>query len=49
MRTSRMMHRIRTLIFYAVALVLLLVIYHVATSFTFVVVDERYRYMEPML
>lgn len=42
-----MMDKIRTLILYTVALVLLLVVYHVATSFTFVVVDEGYRYMEP--
>jgi hypothetical protein len=42
-----MMHRIQTLIFYTAALVLLLVVYHFATSFGFAVVDEGYRYMEP--
>lgn len=42
-----MMARIQSLIFYAAAMALLLVAYHVATSFAFAVVDEGYRYMEP--
>ena len=42
-----MMDRIRTLIFYSVAFVLLLIVYHYATSFGFVTVDEGYRIMEP--
>lgn len=41
-----MMDRIRTFIFYSVVLALLLVVHHVATSFTFVAVDEGYRFME---
>lgn len=44
-----MMARIQTLIFYAAAMALLLVAYHIATSFGFAIVDEGYRYMEPTL
>jgi len=42
-----MMARIQSLIFYAAAMAILLVAYHVATSFAFAIVDEGYRYMEP--
>ncbi|MFH1731156.1 MAG: S26 family signal peptidase [Planctomycetota bacterium] len=44
-----MMARIQSLIFYAAAMALLLLAYHVATSFAFAIVDEGYRYMEPAL
>jgi signal peptidase I len=44
-----MMARIQTLIFYAACIVLLLVVYHFATSFAFAIVDEGYRYMEPKI
>ena len=42
-----MMARIQTLIFYAACIVLLLVVYHFATSFAFAIVEEGYHLMEP--
>ena len=44
-----MIAKLQTLIWYAICIVVLLVLYHVATSYTLVVIDEGYRYMEPTL
>ncbi len=44
-----MYDRFRTLINYSVVFIILFVIYHFATGFTLVIVDEGYTQMEPTL
>ena len=44
-----MMDRLRTLIWYAALVAVILVLHYVAKTYTVVVVDEEYRFMEPTM